>query len=188
MKALVMSVIFAGLSETSAQPFELRERTEFYDVYGTTAEALTQQMSQRGPVHSGGRAWAFTRWELRSRYGLVPTSDGCRIESPRVRLEVVTTFPRWMSGSQAPWRPRADWKRLMLSIRQHEDIHRAHAQDAAHRTVVLLAHAPPAADCTAAERAARDITRAQSEQARSESLAFDRATEFGAREGVSLGR
>jgi len=184
-----LRLVFAGaigLLGAPDVPVEVDEGVEFYEVAGRTSAELTAQMAQQGPAHFGGRAWALTAWEIRALYVLVPDAAGCRIGYPRVRLEIVTTLPRWTPPPGTPWRLRASWQTLLTRVGEHEDVHRDHAQAAAHRTATAVAALPLAADCAEAERQVREALRREVMYAQRQSTEFDRVTGFGALEGVGL--
>ncbi|WP_460833494.1 DUF922 domain-containing protein [Lysobacter humi (ex Lee et al. 2017)] len=164
---------------------DVDERIETYDVDGGDATTLTRQMAERGPLHQGRRAWAYTAWEVRSRYTPVAGIAGCRIESPRVRVEIVTTLPRWTATNAAP-RLRARWTRLVANLVEHEDVHRQHALDAADGAQAALEALPAERDCELAALRAQEALRAQVQLAKRRSYEFDRATKFGTRAGVRL--
>lgn len=188
MRELVFLFWIMFPASALADAVEIKETTEFYDVRGNTAQELTAQMSQLGPSRkiAGRRAWANTEWEVHSKYVLVPVQGGCRIEQPRVYLDVVTTLPRWQITAGSRWKLRASWRKMLANIQLHESVHKRHALLAATNTAAALTELPTQSKCTLAARSAREILRQQVAEARRLSRQFDRTTNFGASEGVGL--
>ena len=185
MRKWIVLFGFIGTTIAPAGAVEIRDRIEFYEVQGSTAYELAAGMARWGPQQpSGRRAWAFTAWELRSTYELVAGADGCRLAGIGVTLDVVTTLPQWRAEGRPSWQLRARWQRMMSSIRKHEEVHKAHALDAARRTAASLATLPVQPECSNAERHARSMLAHEVKRARQLSRTFDHATDFGAHEGV----
>jgi len=187
MRVWILVFGIATATNVLADPVDFRERTEYYDVRGTTAEELTRQMARLGPPQpSGRRAWALTAWQIESKYTLVPGKSDCRLVEPRVTLDVLTTIPRWTDSGTGPGKLRVAWRKMLVAIVEHEQVHRTHAVGAAERTAELLARLAPHADCARMERQARIVLKREMASARKLSRAFDQETDFGALEGVSL--
>lgn len=187
MKEWIFLSALAFTPTALASTVDIRDRTTYYEVNGTTARELTAAMHASGPRHiTGRRAWGYTSWEIQTDYALTPTEQGCQLADPRASLDVVTTFPHWhVKGSPHP-RLRLLWKKMFSHMVRHERVHREHAIDAAKRTVSGLAALPHQPDCRQAEKQAKAILRREVTHARQLSRAFDDETDFGARTGVRL--
>lgn len=183
----VLLLALAASPGVLAGPVSIRDRVEHYAISGDSATALAEQMALLGPIQPlGRRAWGLTSWELRTNYTLVPGPADCRLAGTAATLEVLTTLPRWVTPERARWSLRRAWQRMYQHILAHEQVHRSHAIDAAHAVVAALAALPPAVNCPAMERAARLTLKHAVMDARRTSRAFDRETNYGARQGVYL--
>ncbi len=169
-------------------PVEIVERSAQYLVHGHDGNALAREMAERGPQHpTGRRAWAYTAWELRSRYALERDGRHCRLLEPTVVLDVVTTMPRWEPKGVVPMRLRATWLRMLDKAADHERVHRRHGVEAAHAAAAALAAVPASGDCALIERQVRSALRRASSDALRRSRIFDRETDYGRLGGVRLG-
>lgn len=185
---LVMAVVAAlGSAAASARAVEVVDRTTRYELVGHDEAALAVGLARLGPrTPTGRRSWAYTSWELSHQYSLKPVKGGCRVEQPSVRIEIETTLPSWTpTGAVAP-SLRVRWRRMMDALVRHEAIHREHGLDAARQVAEDLHNLAIQSDCRGAERAAQRLLRRAVAEAGRRSRAFDRETQFGARDGVGL--
>jgi len=184
---VLFAVSIVLCADAEAQAVEIGERTNHYVVRGATARDLGAQMAMLGPVsQSGRRSWAFTDWEVRTTYVLVPTDGGCEVSDSRAHVELTTTLPDWPGNGGASWRLRARWKEMLVHLVRHENTHRTHALLAGERAAAGLHTLARQDTCNEAERQARRVLREAVQASRRLSLEFDRATDYGASEGVSL--
>jgi predicted secreted Zn-dependent protease len=165
------------------------DRANHYEVRGTTAHELTAQMATLGPRQpSGKHAWGFTAWEVRTSYVLAPTPTRCAVADARVNIEIVTTLPRWIETRPVSWKLRRAWGRMLENMAHHESMHRGHGISAARNVAAALEAISPQPDCKEIERQARSILRREVAEARKFGEAFDLETDFGAKQGVHLGK
>ena len=184
---LLALVAMTASAVALAQDIEIKERTVYYAVQGTSASQLGAQMATRGPADRfGRRAWGFTAWEVRTTYALTPTDRGCVIEQPHAHVDIVTTLPVWRKSAGASWPLRSRWRKMLVSLIRHEATHREHALLAARTATAELERTPVQPTCGDAETRARQVLRAAVLQSRRLSLEFDRDTRHGARQGVRL--
>lgn len=177
----------AEASYVGAVPVERIERRLHYIVNAADAPGLAREMAERGPQHpTGRRAWAYTAWELRSRYALEREGRNCRLLDPAVVLEVRTTLPRWEPKAVASSRLRSSWRRMLDRATAHEEEHRLHALDAARAAAIAIAAVPDRGDCRAIEAQVRAALRRASAEAMRRSRVFDRTTDYGRLQGVRL--
>jgi predicted secreted Zn-dependent protease len=166
---------------------EIEERTQHFEIRGATAEELVRQMRTLGPRKSATRrAWGLTTWELGMEYVLVPEREGCRVSDARVRLQIVTTLPKWRSVGRPSQQLRADWRDMLANLARHERTHRDHGVLAAKTAAAGLSALPLQQDCAAARREAGQVLRNAMFRSRQLSVQFDRDTHFGAIDGVTL--
>lgn len=168
-------------------PVHVTDRTEYYVVRGADAATLVREMAERGPQHpTGRRAWAYTAWELRSRYALERHGRACRLLDPEIVLDVTVTLPRWEPQAPAPARLRSAWRRMLDKATAHERVHRLHGIEAAHAAAAAVADVPATGDCSDLERRLRSAVRRAIGAATQRSRVFDRETDYGRRAGVRL--
>ncbi len=96
-------------------------RYEYYDIRGTTAEELFQQMSELGPKDSDGNWFAKTDWAIDWAYP-IPKGDTC--EPVQVIAWIKYILPRWVNKNEAPAELQARWDAYELRLKQHEEHHK----------------------------------------------------------------
>lgn len=181
--AAALTTVDAGVGlSVPAVPVQIEDIHATYVVRGEDAPTLTAEMTTYGPQHpTGRRAWAYTAWEVSTRYELDAGTGGCTLSQPRVSVQVSTTLPQWTPTRRPGQRLRRAWRRLLVQLEAHEAEHRRHALTAARATAEGLAALPAMPDCRSLERQARLVLRRAVAAAGRESRAFDRATDFGAK-------
>lgn len=110
--------------------FELSLGETYYPVEGTSAPVVNRELRRNGPVHRGLRWHGLTDFRLGYSFEPRPWGEGCRAAETRVRLDIVTTLPRWGSRTAAPAELRSDWDLFLGRLREHEDGHRRITVDA----------------------------------------------------------
>lgn len=190
-KAALMAAaaIGATIPATAATPVDVEDVDRTYVLRGWDGVALVREMTRSGPQHpTGRRSWAYTAWEVATRYDLVAGDGGCALQSPRVRIRVETTLPVWTPDGRPDWRLRSAWSRMYDQLVRHEAEHRRHGLAAAQATADGLERLGTMPDCRTVEREARRVLRHAVTAAGRESRAFDRTTDYGAGNRVRLDR
>lgn len=123
-RTITCLVLIAGLQACTAAP---SLDVQYYDVQGTTRQALRRSLAERGPIGDDGvRYHAYTRWFVRWNYRLASSAGGCRVDSLEVSLEATMILPRWSGSKDAPASLRRQWERYVAALRLHEEGHYAH--------------------------------------------------------------
>src|SRR5437867_1748950 len=113
-------------------------REQYYDIDGSSAGALRDQIRRLGPKDESGKSHdALTVWSLEWSYGTAQRGDSCALRDVKVTLDVSVTLPRWTPPSTASPKLTESWRTYLRNVKLHE---------AGHRTI--------------AERNARDLTTA----------------------------
>ena len=77
-----------------AEP-DLRETIERYEIRGSTAKELKEQMKRLGP-RKGDRVYdAYTKWKVAWTYAFVTREGKCAISSIDVYVDFTITLPQW---------------------------------------------------------------------------------------------
>ena len=125
-----MNILAIGVLALVASDPVVEERTEYYDVTGSSAWELHLAMRERGPRGARGAVpWvsssATTAWDVRTQ-GHYSQGDGrCAVESVSTSVRIVTTMPRWANRVEGSALARS-WDRMMRGLAAHE---RRHAEN-----------------------------------------------------------
>lgn len=159
-------------------------RIAYYDVAGSSAKALRQQMDAKGPLDGGKRFDAHTEWDIKWNYRYRPTASGCELTGVNVSLSGTILLPRWVDSNDASSALVEKWNRYLAALRLHEEGHYAHGVGAAREIEALAKSFHGSGDCPAMTSEFND--RAQSIIARYKALdvAYDRETDHGRTQGA----
>ncbi|KAB2849690.1 MAG: DUF922 domain-containing protein [Hyphomicrobiaceae bacterium] len=133
----------AALTATGAgaEP-KITEKTNFYDLKGTTVEAVRADVRSKGPTGQGGRRFVgLTETFVRYRFWYDGDDETCKVTNVITEVEVTFTMPRWVDRERAPSELQVKWDRFIAALwvheRGHHDIGVAVARDI-ERTIVDL--------------------------------------------------
>src|SRR5437879_12126063 len=71
-------------------------REQYYDIDGSSAGALRNQIRRLGPKDESGNSQdALTVWNLEGSYGTLQRGDSCVLRDVKGTLEVPVAPPRW---------------------------------------------------------------------------------------------
>lgn len=111
----VWLALILGSGESATAAPRISEVMEYYTVNGTSARALRNEMSRKGPR----RFWAYTRWEVR-------WSAACQVS-----VRVVYTMPRHENLDALSPQLRRSLIRMFERLEAHERLHGANGINAA---------------------------------------------------------
>src|SRR5439155_275059 len=76
-------------------------REQYYDIDGSSAGALRNQINRLGPKDESGESKdALTVWSVESAYAAAQRGDSCVLRDVKVTLDVTVTLPRWKPPGQ----------------------------------------------------------------------------------------
>src|SRR5207249_10935235 len=109
--------------------FPTRRSSDLYDIDGSSAGALRDQIRRLGPKDESGTSHdALTVWSLEWGYATAHRGDSCALRDVRVTLNVSVTLPRWTPPATATARPKDSWRTYLRNVRLHESGHRTIAE------------------------------------------------------------
>src|SRR6266480_5318511 len=77
-------------------------REQYYDIDGSSAGALRNQINRLGPKDESGESKdALTVWSVESAYAAAQRGDSCVLRDVKVTLDVTVTLPRWKPPATA---------------------------------------------------------------------------------------
>jgi len=162
-------------------------REQYYDIDGSSAGALRDQIRRLGPKDESGSAHdALTVWSLEWTYGTAQRGDSCALKDVRVTLNVSVTLPRWTPPATATARLKDSWRTYLRNVRLHEAGHRTIAERNARELMAALTPLRGASCESLANEATRLAERIVAD-GRARNRAYDVQTKHGQTQGVELG-
>ncbi len=162
-------------------------REQYYDIDGSSAGALRDQIRRLGPKDESGTAHdALTVWSLEWTYGTAQRGDSCALKDVRVTLNVSVTLPRWTPPATATARLKDSWRTYLRNVRLHEAGHRTIAERNARELMAALTPLRGASCESLANEATRLAERIVAD-GRARNRAYDVQTKHGQTQGVELG-
>lgn len=108
----------------AAEP-KLTEKTNFYDLRGTTVEAVRADVRQKGPLGQGNRRFVgLTYTFVRYRFWYDGDNETCRVTNVVTEVEVTFTMPQWVDRDKASPELQAKWDRFIAALWLHERGHK----------------------------------------------------------------
>ena len=160
---------------------------QFYDIDGSSAGALRNQISRLGPKDETGTSHdALTVWSLEWTYGTAQRGDSCALRDVKVSLNVSVTLPRWKPPATATAELLKTWRAYLKAVRLHEAGHRTIAERNAREVMTALS----ALRGTSCGRVSDEATRTAEQivaDGRARNRAYDVQTKHGQTQGVELG-
>jgi predicted secreted Zn-dependent protease len=165
-----------GPTPTAARTAAITGATiQYYDIRGTTAADLRDQMNTLGPIDAGRHWDAHTGWYIHWNWPGYGTND-CNLSQATTSLDITVTLPRWANPKGADTALITQWNKYYAALAHHEQTH----VDNANTGLVSIKKAILAATCATAEQAAQNAIETIHETDR----AYDEKTNHGAAEGA----
>ncbi|PYO29519.1 MAG: hypothetical protein DMD73_01615 [Gemmatimonadetes bacterium] len=160
---------------------------QYYDIDGSSAGALRDQINRLGPKDESGKSRdALTVWSIEWSYAATSRPDGCVLRDVKVTLNVAVTLPRWKPPATATPEVVKSWQAYLRAVRLHEAGHRAIAERNAREVMAALTPLR-GANC---DLLSSDATRTAEQlvaDGRARNRAYDVETKHGQTQGVALG-
>lgn len=106
MHAVALTGLLFQLVSGAPAAAAVDERTEYYEITGSTAQELRRAMDRLRPTDAKGRRFdGHTRWDVRWRYQLTSGERSCALKEFGTSVQIVVTLPNW-SGRPAGFSSR----------------------------------------------------------------------------------
>jgi predicted secreted Zn-dependent protease len=126
MMRWLFPLLSGALFGSAVMAAEVKERTTYFTVRGTTLEELDRDLGRKGPLMSetGVRHPGSTQVKFDGRVTYRETPNGlCRVERTNLGVHLVKTLPKWSTPRSATPQTRIVWKTLSDDIARHEADH-----------------------------------------------------------------
>ena len=160
---------------------------QFYDIDGSSAGALRNQISRLGPKDESGKSQdALTVWSIEWVYGTAQRGDSCVLRDVKVTVNVAVTLPRWKPPAMASRELLKTWQAYFKAVRLHEAGHRTIAERNAREVMAALTPLRGANCDKLSDEATRTAEQIVAD-GRARNRAYDIETKHGLTQGVELG-
>ncbi len=169
-----------------AEP-DLRETIERYEIRGSTAKELKEQMKRLGP-RKGDRVYdAYTKWKVAWTYAFVTREGKCAISSIDVSVEFTITLPQWnhLEVDADPGLVER-WEQFLSAVEAHESEHRRLGLEAAIQVEQRVSGLEARTTCDGLDDAIHTAARGVIDGYRETERRFDEDTRHGKTAGARL--
>lgn len=159
-RLLIFGLAAIGSLTGIAHGAEITERTTYFMVQGATFSEVDRALGMTGPLLSGGERHAgATKVTFARNLEFAAGKTGCTVSRTNLRLDLVTTLPRWNAPAHADRAARSMWKVLQRDIAEHEERHSAIAKTWLNRMNRELLALPSEPSCAQMELVATRFAR-----------------------------
>ena len=184
MHVIALTGLLFQLVSGAPAPAAVGERTEYYEITGSSARELRKAIDRLRPTDAKGERFdAHTKWDVRWRYQLTLGERSCALREFGTSVQILITLPNWArrpAGSALA----ARWERYSEALSEHEREHVAigvRAASAIQERVSALEAAPT---CQLLEQSIKTKAESILDEFRAEEATYDRRTRHGATQGA----
>lgn len=160
--------------------------TEYYEVDGTTPQAIVASLKSSSPVNEGSTIYqANTRTDIRTTYNIEQRGDRCRIKNVVVHLRLIYLYPKLKHS--VDFETRKWWKKFSRELEKHERIHGDISTKAAYKLSDTLERIPPG-DCSGFKSRVKAQLRRIIDEMKRDQVAYDKLTLHGLKQQRNMGR
>lgn len=175
---------YAGEIPPFSCELKVKERFQYYDIYGSTIEELRSQMKSKGVKGADGKVYTgLTTWDIRYVYDIGSANGRYSISSATTRVDIVYRMPRFATSDP---QLAEMWQQYLQNLQQHEFGHKALAVNAAAEINEIFASIPAFPD---ADLLAEEVTRRTEEKfkrLKTIQVDYDHETRHGETQGAIL--
>jgi predicted secreted Zn-dependent protease len=188
VKAKSMGTGSGGPGQSAERDVEVEETVmQYYEIQGSSADALHRAMKTYGPVSfDGNHYYATCKWNIKWNAKYKTEGGRCAIDTMHLTVSAAITFPRWSNSGEGQASLRDKWEQMAKALRHHEDGHKDNGVRGANDLARRLRALPAQPDCkTLGQKINANVERVLKIH-RELDVAYDRATNHGESQGVSL--
>jgi predicted secreted Zn-dependent protease len=144
-------------NDASAAP-ELSVITEYYSVYGETAEEINESLEANGPIgESGENVTALTITNMQWHINFLMDEYFCHIASVTVSAKITYILPKLEDLEYLEPELALGWKSFMVAVERHEHSHRMITETSASKLEMSLMNMGPEESCDKLKTSANTI-------------------------------
>ena len=170
-----------------AQEPEIIEETEYYDVTGSTAEELWDQIDKLGPSDEfgekyGGRTTSGIDWNIKRRV----EGEKCVIGGFTFTHKLTYLYPRWTPPSGVSQDLIDKWNSYTKALEIHEKGHRDIELRQTNEQFAALKNLPTYSTCEELDQASEDLSNELQAEYTEINRQYDNDTNHGKTQGARL--
>jgi len=166
---------------------QVKEKFEYYEIDGTTADELRAQMKRNGTTWNDGKVYAaLTTWDIRYHYDIAPANGGYALNSINTAVDIVIHLPKLVPSAGTPEQLVSSWNSYLEHLKTHEFGHRDIAIGVGREIYQALSALGSSASKAELDRRAQNLLRAKFRQLKENQIAYDQETRHGKAQGAVL--
>lgn len=148
-----LAAALLAVSTLAVAAADIKERTKYFTVRGSTLEELDRELGRKGPLMTatGLRHPGATEVKFDGRVSYTPAVRSCRVTRTELSLRLVKTLPKWNSPKSASPTVSLIWKTLADDIARHEADHARIAKSYVKKMESAIRNLAPEKTCAAME-------------------------------------
>ena len=176
MRIVVAAAAGLFVAASPSWSADIKERTTYFSVSGSTLADLDRDLLRRGPLVSttGARHAGATEVTFDGHVTYLPGKKSCRIGKPDVSLKLVTTVPKWRASKKASSETALFWGVFQADVVRHEARHAAIAKQWLAKLERRIKSLPAESTCDAMKRKVEAVSRKTLAEHERAQLAFDK--------------
>ena len=136
MKNLILliktSILLCLLSNSAFAAPKVNINTEYYSIYGSTANELRNEMNTKSSIKQSGNTYdAYTSWFVNWRFNWNENHGKCSMTNVKTTVKVNFTLPKWKNSNSAAVDLKKRWTHYYNALITHENGHKDFGVNAA---------------------------------------------------------
>jgi predicted secreted Zn-dependent protease len=184
---LTISCLLFSVQLAVATPV-INTQYDYYSVYVRSAPRLLSALNYASPIKENGRVFhGHTEANIGWKFRWKETYGKCQISSATTTLSVKMTLPKLAHDATDP-NLKQLWSAWYPGLLKHEQGHADHAIEAANKIDKAIRNLPAETSCRSLERKAHAVGNDLVEKLMAQDREYDRVTDHGRKNSVSLSR
>lgn len=129
---IIISIVLCIFSNNTLASPKINVTTEYYTIYGVTANELRNQMNTKSSIKQSGNTYdAYTSWFVNWRFNYNKNNGQCSMTSVKTTVKVNFTLPKWENSNGATVNLKKRWAYYYNALISHENGHKDFGVNAA---------------------------------------------------------
>lgn len=183
---LLLCLLLGFTPSVQAEPL-VNIHYKYYWIYPKNKRDLNNALDQQSPIIFNGTKYrGNTQWQVNWNYRWWETGNSCKITTAKTTLTVTYTLPQIAKNHPVNPETRQIFDRYLQALYQHEQNHKNFGLAAAREIEKSLLNLPAFSTCTQLEKTANQVGQRLIETYHQREIEYDRQTDHGRTEGVTL--